>query len=241
MTTDSDPCVACREGHGFDLDISMAFQPIVDVDTQAVYAYEALVRGPNGEPAGWVFDRVATDDLYAFDQACRVRATECASRLGLERHLSINFPPNAVYQPERCIRTTLAAAKRTGFPVGDNDHLRSIIESYQRQGFTTAIDDFGSGYAGLSLLSDFQPDPVKLDMHLVRDIDRDRAKKAIVGGLIATCKALDIDLIAEGVETLDEARTLREMGIHMYQGFYFARPVFEALPEVSHELLADLA
>lgn len=99
---------------------------------------------------------------------------------------------------------------------------------------------FGSGYAGLGLLSDFQPALVKLDMHLVRDIDRDRATKAIVGRLIATCNALDIDLIAEGVETLDEARTLREMGIQMYQGFYVARPACEALPAVSHEVLADL-
>ncbi|MDZ7706771.1 MAG: EAL domain-containing protein [Trueperaceae bacterium] len=254
MTTDSDRCAACQDGADLGFVFSMAFQPIVDISDRSVYAYEALARGPSGEPSGWVFERVDRDQPYAFDQTSRVRAIELASTLGLGNRLSINFLPNAVYEPERCIQTTLAAARRTGFPiddivfevtevekVADSDHLRTIIESYKRQGFTTAIDDFGAGYAGLSLLADFQPDLVKLDMHLVRDIDTDPTKRAIVGGLLGTCKALGIDVIAEGVETRDEARALREMGVHLFQGYYFARPGFETLPQVPAEILADLA
>jgi EAL domain-containing protein (putative c-di-GMP-specific phosphodiesterase class I) len=231
----------------------MAFQPIVDLEENDVFAYEALVRGPEGQPAGWVFERIDRDDPYAFDQACRVRAIESASELALDVRLSINFLPNAVYEPERCIRSTLGAAARTGFPVGrivfeitevemvrDREHLQNIVSHYRERGFATAIDDFGAGYAGLNLLADFQPDLVKLDMHLIRGIDEDEVKRAIVSGMIDTCEQLGISVVAEGVESWSEARALRDLGVGRLQGYYFAKPAFEALPDVPAERLEGL-
>ena len=98
----------------------------------------------------------------------------------------------------RCLRTTLEAALRTGFPieniifettederVHDTEYLKKIFATYRKEGFKTAIDDFGAGYAGLNLLADFQPDIVKLDMQLIRNIDADRARQAIVGAMAA--------------------------------------------------------
>src|SRR5690606_35283397 len=92
-------CAGCRDGEGFELPFSMAFQPIVDVSRGIVFAYEALVRGINGEGAGSVLSAVNEANRYAFDQSCRQKAIELASRLrgDQDASLSINFMPNAVY------------------------------------------------------------------------------------------------------------------------------------------------
>jgi EAL domain-containing protein (putative c-di-GMP-specific phosphodiesterase class I) len=221
----------------------MAFQPIVDVDARTVFAHEALVRGPKGESAASVLDRVNDTNRYQFDQAARVRAIEVAAQLDIDTQLSINFLPNAVYRPETCIRVTLEAALELKFdtsriifevneaePVGDRAHLRGIFAEYRRRGFKTAIDDFGAGYAGLALLADFEPDIIKLDMALIRNLHQDRTRQAIIGGTVQTCKMLGITIIAEGVETDDELSVLRDSGISLFQGYRFARPMFEALP-----------
>ena len=241
-------CVACRDGAEFDLPITMAFQPIVDVQTETVFAYEALVRGQDGRGAADVLARVSTDNRYAFDQICRTTAIELAARLDMasgDAHLSINFLPNAVYEPKACIRVTLAAAMRTGFPVNriifeftedetlDANHILNILRSYRAMGFKTAIDDFGAGYAGLGLLSKFQPDIVKLDMALIRDIDTDRVKRTIVRNTLNMLRDLGIEPICEGVETLGEHDVLRDLGVSLMQGYLLARPAVETLPQIS--------
>jgi EAL domain-containing protein (putative c-di-GMP-specific phosphodiesterase class I) len=135
--------------------------------------------------------------------------------------LSINFMPNAVYRPELCIRTTLDAAELYGFPieriifefteaekVNDVGHLRGIVEHYKMRGFKTAIDDFGAGFAGLNLLAEVQTDLVKLDMALLRGIDKDPRRQTIARFSIQMCRELDIEIIAEGIETYEELRVL---------------------------------
>jgi len=234
-------CALCRDAEPLSFDFSYAFQPIVDVDTRRVFAHEALVRGVSGESARSVLSAVTADNRYAFDQACREKAIAIAARLGLRSHLSINFLPNAVYRPEVCIRSTLQAARRHGFPVeriifetvegeqvSDGKWLAEILNQYKRIGFMTAIDDFGAGFAGLNLLADFQPDMVKLDMALIRSIDQSPARRAIVAGVVSMCGQLAIDVIAEGIETADEARCLRDLGVHLMQGYWFGKPRFES-------------
>ena len=94
----------------------MAFQPIVDVRSREVFAYEALVRGLDGSGAAHILGQVNDDNRYQFDQACRVKAVRLAAQLGMGCHVSINFLPNAVYEPAACIRTTLEAAQQHQFP-----------------------------------------------------------------------------------------------------------------------------
>lgn len=245
----SKKCEACREGKGLDFDFTMAFQPILDLKTGLPYAYEALVRGLQGESAASILSKVNDKNRYQFDQACRVKAVELASRLGLQNlpgcKLSINFLPNAVYQPAACIQATLMAARRSNFPlerlmfeVTENEqlvepeHLVGIFEEYQRHGFTTAIDDFGAGFAGLNLLVRFQPHVIKLDMELTRNIHKSPVQQAIVGGLLHTARALDIVMIAEGIETVEERDYLQSLGVRYMQGYLFARPQVEALPQL---------
>ncbi|HVL75570.1 MAG TPA: EAL domain-containing protein [Noviherbaspirillum sp.] len=239
-------CRDCRNGAGLDFAFSMAFQPIVDVRRRRIHAYEALVRGPANEGAATILGRVHDGNRYRFDQACRVKAIEVAARLGLpEREgclLHINFLPNAVYRPETCIRATLEAAAEFRFPterivfevtegekVRDEAHLQGIVTEYRRHGFATAIDDFGAGYSGLNLLANFQPDIIKLDMALTRNLDMDRARRAIVAGVLMTCRELGIVVIAEGVETAGELRALEDLGVELVQGYLLGKPAFEQL------------
>ncbi|TVR12025.1 MAG: EAL domain-containing protein [Salinarimonadaceae bacterium] len=247
-------CASCREGQHFDIPFSMAFQPIVDLASDAIFAYEALVRGLSGEGEGAILSCVNDQNRYAFDQACRIRAIELAAQLRLSEHarfVSINFLPNAVYRPEACIRATLAVAERVEFPLeaiifeltegealSEPAHLKSIVESYRKMGFRTAIDDFGAGFSGLNRLAQFQPDLVKLDMQLVRDIDKDPVKRVIVGGIVKICGDLGIEIIGEGVETAQESLALLDLGISIQQGYHFARPGFETLPEVAKGVAA---
>lgn len=245
-------CQECKKPELLGFDFSMAFQPIVDANSGSIFAHEALVRGAEGEPAGAVFDQVHEGNLYRFDQSCRTKAISLAAELGLSSYLHINFMPNAVYRPELCIRTTLEAAEHYGFPleniifeiteseeVRDMQHLRGIVDYYRSRGFKIAIDDFGAGYAGLNLLSEVPADILKLDMALIRGVDQDRVRHAIVRGVLQVCNELDIKVIAEGVETREEYLSLREMGIELYQGYYFARPRFEGLATVDSALLEN--
>ena len=232
----------------------MAFQPIVDMVARRVWGYEALVRGSNGEGAATILAQVTEDARYRFDQLCRVTAIETAGRLfeDPQTKLSINFMPNAVYEPAACIRTSLAAAERVGFArerlmfeftederVADNGHLKHIVEEYQRFGFTTAIDDFGAGYAGLTMLADFQPDIIKLDMALVRNVHLSPARQTILAGLVFIARTMGVAVLAEGIETRDELAVLRAAGIRLFQGYLFAKPVIGRLPQVALNLLDD--
>ena len=247
------PCAGCRSTVRAQFDFSMAFQPIVDVRTGLPFAYEALVRGPRGESAYSVLSAVTDENRYAFDQQCRVRAIEGAARAGIldgGARLSINFLPPAVYSPKACIQLTLATSAAQGFPtdrlifeftenerMADPAHVANIVAAYQQMGFGTALDDFGAGHAGLNLLARFQPDIIKLDMELVRGLDASLPRRLIVDGVVRMCAALDIIVIAEGIETLAEAEALREIGVHYLQGYYFAKPAFEALPPL-HWIMA---
>lgn len=241
-------CGACSEKISLDFDFTMAFQPIIDFERKTVFAQEALCRGLNNEPAGVILGRVTAENLYKFDQLCRVKAVTLAAKLKFEAFVSINFMPNAVYNPENCLRTTLKAAADNNFPIsriifeitevervkGDN-HLKNIVSEYKRQGLKTAIDDFGSGYSGLNLLSMFQPDIIKLDMELIRDIDRHFVKQSIVKNTVQICSDLGITVIAEGIETKNELNVLRDFGLNLFQGYYFAKPAFESIAELSAE------
>ena len=239
-------CRNCKDNQGFEVDFTMAFQPIVNTSNNTIFAYESLVRGKDGAGAKSILDKVNEANRYRFDQACRVKAVELAAKAGVQNFLSINFLPNAVYQAEACIRTTLQAAERFGFPIDriifevtegesitDKAHIKKVMSAYKKQGFKTAIDDFGAGYSGLNLLADFQPDIIKIDMDLIRGIQHSKAKRVITHGIVTIAKALGSEVIAEGVETSEELTTLQDIGVHLFQGYFFAKPAIEALPPVN--------
>ncbi|WP_224814825.1 EAL domain-containing protein [Hasllibacter sp. MH4015] len=243
-------CMRCSEigRFRFPHKITMAFQPIVDVAARTIFAHEALVRGVDGTGAARLMADLTEDTKYHFDQTCRATAIRLAAQLGVER-VSINFMPNAVYDPATCIRKTLDVAERHGYDLGriifelteqevvrDPEHLKRIVTEYKKRGFMTAIDDFGAGYAGLGLLADLQPDILKLDRSLISQIDTDVTRSAIVQGIAETARRLGITVLAEGIEREEEAHTLHDIGIVLQQGYFYARPQFEAVTT-----LADIA
>lgn len=251
----SDACAHCasRPGTDFTQDITMAFQPIFDLADGSVFAQEALLRGKDGRTAQRIFEFVTEENRYKFDQRCRTTAIEVATAAGIDGALSINFMPNAVYEPRHCIRHTLWTADRCDFDikniifeftenenVRDIGHLKNIVETYREFGFRTAIDDFGAGYAGLNLLVDVVPDIIKIDRKLIIGIDRHRVRQRIVKNMIALCDDLGVQTVVEGVETADELDALRDFGVTLVQGYLLARPQFEHLQTTPDHPIARL-
>lgn len=234
---------------GFEF--SFAFQPIVDARTRDIVSFEALVRGPHGEPSASVFAQVPQGCFTRFDEMCRSKAIFLASRLKIPRRLNINMSAHSIYQVDMSIMTTFQASIQSGIPVEniifevlemesltDRRNLLQYLKLIQDFGFSTAIDDFGAGYSGLKLLVEYQPNYIKLDRHLVGNIQDDEIKQSVFCGIKQICDKLKIEIVAEGVETASEYHWLRKADINIFQGYFFARPAFEALPEVASRVFA---
>jgi len=226
---------------------SFAFQPIVDAVDRSCVSFEALIRGVRGEPAGQVLGAVAAEDLYRFDAQARAVAVAMAADLGLQCQLNLNYMPRGLQMSGASTDEGLLAAARCGIDptrivmevtesemVDDAVAFVRAIDEYRALGVKVAIDDFGAGYAGLNLLADFQPDLIKIDMNLVRGIRSRGPRQAIVRAIIQACGDLGIDVVAEGVESLDEYGWFREEGVRLFQGYLFARPGFQFLPVVNY-------
>ena len=223
--------------------LTVHFQPIVAADDAGdVFAYECLLRGLRAD--GTVISPVRMFEaarsagmLFYLDRTARLRAIEEISRLGLDTLAFINFNPTSIYDPTSCLRSTLNAVRRSNispesivFEVTESDgvrdmrHLESILSHYREAGFRVALDDLGSGYGSLNLLTRVRPDFVKLDMELVRDVDLDPYKAMVATRLLEMAGDLGVKVIAEGVETAHQYDWLIAHGAHYLQGYYLARP-----------------
>lgn len=229
-----------------DPSFTFAFQPIVDANAREVFSHEALIRGPSHEPACRILGQVSADRLLEFDQKARIEAIGMAVRLGIVSRLNLNFMPQSLHS-RAAILTTLEAADRFHLPINrlvlevtegavidDQAQFAEVINEYRGLGLKVAIDDFGAGYSGLNLLTDFQPDQIKLDMKLVRGIEHHGPRQAIVHAIDQVCRDLGIDVIAEGVETVEEYAWLANEGVRLFQGYLFAKPAFESFPPVHY-------
>jgi len=229
-------------GTEFELDIMMAFQPVVDLERREILSYEALARGPNGKGEATVMARVTPQNSADFDRKCRAQAIEMAAVLGADVPVSINFFPGAVDDPEAFVNLTLwmaeehdvapdqlmleyAQAERP-VPIA---HMKEICRLTRRARIATVLDDFGAGFAGISRLAVLRPSLVKLDQRLVHRVDTDPRRRAILSGLQAICLDLGIGLVAKGVETAAEVKALTDCGLTLFQGNLFSEPAVDAL------------
>ncbi|MDZ4756458.1 MAG: EAL domain-containing protein [Phycisphaerae bacterium] len=161
--------------------------------------------------------------------------------------MNINCFPSSLERSASALAQIRVAVERSGLKmsalvlevteheaISDHNAFAESVREFQQAGVKIAIDDFGAGHSGLNLLAQLQPDYLKLDMFLVRDIQRHGPRQAVVRGILQTCFDLGIDVIAEGVETVAEYHWCRSAGISLYQGYLFAKPGFEALPTAAY-------
>jgi EAL domain-containing protein (putative c-di-GMP-specific phosphodiesterase class I) len=222
------------------------FQPIVSAGApDSVFAYECLLRGVNPDGTlvapGRLYQAARDADLLSLlDRAARLTAIREAAAHGLDAadtRLFINFNPTSIYDPAYCLRSTVSAVADTAlrpdrivFEVVESDHIEDIghlvrIENFYRDaGFQIALDDLGSGYGSLNLLSRMKPDFAKLDMQLVRGVDHDAYKASIVAKLLEMAHELGVATVAEGIETEEEWRWFRDHGADYAQGYFIAHP-----------------
>jgi len=234
------------------IQFSHAFQPIIDIEKKAIVSYEVLLRGPKGEPPFFVFDQIKNDDLICFDEFNREHALTFVARQGIECSLNLNYTPSAMLQDDGySVIETINKAKELGLSprqlvveiveserIEDYKELAGILNKLRKEQVVIALDDFGAGYAGLNMLADVQPDLIKIDMALIRNIHENGPRQSIVRAIHNVCEDLAIDVLAEGVETQEEFGWLRKNKITLYQGYLFAKPAFERF-EGLDELLFD--
>jgi EAL domain-containing protein (putative c-di-GMP-specific phosphodiesterase class I) len=169
--------------------------------------------------------------------------------LKIPNRLNLNLSAQSIFEVDLSITATFQASIQSGIPaeniifevlesesLTEQRNLIKYLRTIQEFGFETAIDDFGAGYSGLKLLVEYQPNFIKLDRHLIGNIDLDFVKQRVFSGIRKICESLSIEIVAEGVENVGEYRWLSEAGISIFQGYYFARPAFEALPDVANRV-----
>lgn len=236
-------------------ELQVLFQPIVDANQQAIYGYEALIRGPKTSPLHSplrLFD-VATQAglLVELDLLCRRLAIYRFAELELPGLLFLNVMPLTIVERDFREGLTLGFIQEVGLPaervvieltehvpIHDYGLMRQAVAHYRDMGFQVALDDLGAGHSSLRHWSELRPDFVKLDRHFISGIDQEPAKREFLRSILDVARSLDCQLIAEGIETAAEHLCLWELdrGLALLQGFYFARPSPEP-PMQLHMLL----
>ncbi len=222
-------------------------QPIINISTMEIFGYELLSRGINQQGLkiypDILFDKARkTNMLFYLDKICRLKAIEYAKQKNIHKNVFINFNPASIYNPEFSLLDTINKAKELNFDFSnivfeivesekqiDFKHLRNIINYYKDRGFKIALDDVGSGYSSLSVLAELKPEFIKIDKNIVKNIYKDNTKKAIVQSLVNLGEKIQVVILAEGVETEEEFATIKELGVHLAQGYLFGKPSSEPL------------
>src|SRR4051812_15346000 len=209
------------------------YHPIVEADSQKIFGYEALARGvsrPLRSPEV-MFDVAAQADLvWELSRLCRSRAIEgMNSRLQKNELLFLNVDPhdftdplfneNEVENPERVV---IEITERTA--IKDYPKFRERLKAFRDKGFRFAVDDAGSGYAGLGSIANLEPDFIKLDISLINSIDTNFIKQTLVEGMVRSANEQGAMVIAEGVERAEDFETVKALGVPLVRGFFLHKP-----------------
>jgi EAL domain-containing protein (putative c-di-GMP-specific phosphodiesterase class I)/GGDEF domain-containing protein len=227
-------------------ELTALFQPIIHLQNGVILGYEGLIRGPAGTPLHAPLALLDTARRFGLsdetEALCREVVVDTFVQLDLPGRLFLNVSPRSLVgagvQPEAALDTIRSCGLSPdrvvievteGDPVVDYDRLRAVAGHYGRMGFQVAIDDLGTGFSSLRLWSELRPAFVKVDMHFVQDIGRDKGKFQIMRSIQDIAQALDATVIAEGIETPSELLLIRDLGICCGQGYHIGRPA--AIPD----------
>lgn len=221
--------------------ISTVFQPIVSLQDGTVHGYEALSRGPVASllhnPDMLFKCAQKFNKLWELEFLCRSKAFEAAFKIESEFKLFLNVNPNIMQDVQfrkgftrEYLEKFDIDPKRIIFEITESEAINHLadfiktIDNYKEQDYRIAIDDAGAGYSGLNLISDIHPNYIKLDMKLIRNIDKDMTKQSLVRCLNEFSEYTETALIAEGIETKEELLTLIEIGVSYGQGYFIQKP-----------------
>jgi EAL domain-containing protein (putative c-di-GMP-specific phosphodiesterase class I) len=213
----------------------MAFQPIVSWASKSVVAYEALLRTTETTlhfPTDILHVAETLGEVHNLGHKTRALIADVMGQHPELPGVFVNLHVLDLLDAQLYLETSplWPYADRIHFEITERMALEKIpdtrerIELLRKHGYRIAVDDLGEGYAGLNSFAALEPDAVKLDMSLIRGIDRAPTKRKMVRALADLCRELGIPLVAEGVETQAELSALVELGADWFQGFYFARP-----------------
>ncbi|MHB1074259.1 MAG: EAL domain-containing protein [Gemmatimonadaceae bacterium] len=216
-----------------DRGVYVDYHPIVVTDTLEIFGYEALARGQmrSLRSPEVMFDVAAEADLiWELSRLCRSRALEGIDvRLEPHQLLFINVDPHDFDDPAfdemevaHPTRVVIEITERTA--IKDYPKFRERLRAFRERGFRFAVDDAGSGYAGLGSIANLEPDFIKLDISLINGIDTNFIKQNLVETMVRFSNDHGAKVIAEGVERAEEFKTVRDLGVHLVQGFYLHRP-----------------
>jgi EAL domain-containing protein (putative c-di-GMP-specific phosphodiesterase class I) len=220
----------------------MAYQPIVGAITGSLFGYEALLRSDEPalcQPAAVLDAAERLGRVHDLGRTVRCRATEPMRNAPPSALLFINLHPmeltdealTALSAPLTCMarRVVLEITERSSLEwIGD---VPFRVAQLRELGFRIAIDDLGVGYSGLASFAQLEPEFVKLDMSLVRDVHKNPIKQKLVRSMTALCKDMGITVVAEGIELIEERDTVVELGCDLLQGYLLAQPG-RAFPEL---------
>ncbi len=217
------------------------YQPIVCLKTGEVVGYEALSRGPKESPLESPDKLFASAKehkmLWETENLCRAKSIEHFGKLNADYYLFLNVDPEVINDPkfkegvtkEYLNQHNLVSNKvifeiTEKTSVEDYINFRKVIEYYRNQGYKIALDDTGAGYSGIKMLLETHPNYIKIDIDLVRNIDKDNYKQHFIKQFYQFAKTSGMEVIAEGIETIDELKTLIDIGIQYGQGYLIQRP-----------------
>jgi EAL domain-containing protein (putative c-di-GMP-specific phosphodiesterase class I)/GGDEF domain-containing protein len=225
-----------------DRAVYVDYHPIVVASTREIFGYEALARGQMRtlRSPEVMFDVAAEADLiWELSRLCRARALEgMNTRLQAGQLLFLNVDPHDFTDPafteqevDDPSRVVIEITERTA--IKDYPKFRDRLKAFREMGYRFAVDDAGSGYAGLGSIANLEPDFIKLDISLINAIDTNFIKQNLVQTMVRFANDHGAKVIAEGVERAEEFATVQELGVHLVQGFFLHRPQSASSPIVS--------
>lgn len=222
-------------------------QPIVDANEE-IYAYEVLSRFTREDGSliypNEIFTAARTRGrLYALDRLCRMTAVRYSAIL--KKKTFINFIPTSIYSPEFCLQSTVQLANQLEInpnqfvfevvesdKVDDIEHLKKILNYYKDKGFQYALDDVGEGYSTLEMLTDLQPQYMKLDIKYVQGVCNDPEKQKVAKLFLKKALEVNATPLAEGIESREDFKWLKQNGYQLFQGYLFGKPSIDPIRKI---------
>ncbi|MDP5277861.1 EAL domain-containing protein [Sphingomonas sp. DG1-23] len=234
-----------ESGQRSESGLTIAFQPIADISGNRVYAYEAIIRGPNGETAAQIFDSLSPEAKATFDQRCAAGAIRWAMSAGLGTsgaRLLIPVQAESIGSPAEHLEPILRVSRQSGliperlifgldgYRQLPGRELAEIIDVHRKAGPLTAFVGLGPGHAGLALCGRYLPDLVILESELVSAIASSWSRRLVLEDLTPRIRSLGLKVIATGVDSEPVLQRLRGFGIMLVQGEEIASPAVRSLP-----------